>query len=1173
MIAHLSPQQAYDHVSSQQKKAAEPDASVWVSANAGSGKTKVLIDRVARLLLAGAKPDCILCITYTKAAASEMQQRLFKRLGSWSVMRDEDLAKDLSGLQQSTTNQFDTQALMKARALFAKALETPGGLRIETLHAFAGRVLKRFPLEAGIPPGFRELDDLDGSQLWETAARRAFLSLLDKPGSSENLKVVIGEIGGRGLADVRQKVQSNAAKIADFVGGFDSVEAMSAHIGLTLDAPNMSIDDLLQETMVAHFPGDRIRSAISIYQSEGSKTDKDRAEQLINVLNADDPATAYDLYCQFFLTGTGSFRKSLLTKKLENTLVDELFSMDGGRETTRMKLAMSDMSAIRLRDRTTALMAIAKPLLEEYEAEKRLYGGLDFDDLIIETRNLLTRQGLAQWVLYKLDGGISHVLLDEAQDTSPDQWKIVNALVSEFFAGASDDDKIRTLFVVGDEKQSIYSFQGADTAKFQAERQRFSSRESDAPGAARLHLPEIEMSFRTTPEVLRFVDTVFNEVTANGRPAFSSEIPTEADYIQHHPFRHDQSGKVEFWPLQAPEKIERGVAWDAPLDMEREISAPSLLARRIARWISERLESDEGVWTEDRPAGVRPVNAGDILILVRSRGPLFEALIKELKAENLPVAGADRIYLLETLVVQDILNLIRFVLCPEDDLTLAEILKGPFIGLLDDDTQLFPIANGRETQSLWASLQASEHPDHHSATAFLKTCLAVRHLPAFEFLNFLLQTRHAPTGLTGWQLINRRFGSPAKDPIEALQGIAGGMDDFDTASLQRFLHIVELQSSSIKRELSGPSGEIRVMTVHGAKGLEAPIVILPDTTGVPPDRLSGELVFTENQTPIWLDRPGLECDIVASVREQEKARQNAESLRLLYVALTRARDQLIVCGAWRGKDTGQGYTEGSWFDLCQRALPEFGDDARTDAGSGVWSLGSLPKAPSVEKKRDVTLAKPELPDWLNRAIRPAQRRTEQRAPSQLLPGDTPVLPPFGKDHTKRFQRGRLIHALLEILPDVPEAERDARARKFLSRCLTADETVLFEDVLETAFGVLNDPELAPVFGTGGRAEAPIVGRGPNLPDGLIINGRIDRMRITEDTVWIIDYKTDRPPPRTVEGVAPPYLAQMGAYFDVLSHTYPDKTVKCALLWTDGPHFMVLPESAMLGALTKSRAVV
>ena len=1174
MISHLTPKQAYDHVTGQQQLAALPDASAWVSANAGSGKTKVLIDRVARLLLTGVQPDSILCITYTKAAASEMQQRLFKRLGSWSVMADDALADDLAELQGADVSVFDTPALKKARALFAKALETPGGLRIETLHAFAGRVLRRFPLEAGVPPGFTELDDVENGRIWESASRRTFLAALNDPVKREELRHLIRNIGGLGLQGVTDLIKFKATDLRNFLADYPDPQVRRAHLSEFLGAPKDGMAVYLQRLMMSELPRQDIGRAMELYRELGGKTDAQHADRLERTLAATDPEQALRHYRDVFLTGAGELRKSTFTKKLQGTLVDDLFHPATGQETNRILRGLEALSAIRLRDRTASLLAIAEPLLAEQTFEKRLQAGLDFDDLIIETRKLLSGQGLAEWVLYKLDGGISHVLLDEAQDTSPEQWRIVNALVAEFFAGASTDDQVRTLFVVGDEKQSIYSFQGADTAQFQSERQRFAARSAPDGEGARVHLPEIEMSFRTVPQVLDFVDGVFNTISQAGRAPFSTEIPTEADRIRHHAFRHRHRGQVDIWGLDAPDSGDDGLAWDAPLDMESKVSPGARLAQKIAAWIERRIQSDDqGVWEDAKDARVRKASAGDILILVRRRGALFHAIIQALKQRGVPVAGADRVNLLDTLAVQDVLNLVRFVLCPEDDLTLAEIIKGPFVGLVDEhDTDLFELAYDRGRHSIWSRLQEAEAPKYQAAAAFLRSVLARRHLPAFEFLDALLNQRHGAEDLTGWQMLDRRFGNPVRDPVESLLAIAGDLDDGDAASLQVFLDRVEHQNSDIKRELSGPADEVRVMTVHGAKGLEAPIVILPDTTNVAPDRLSGSLVFSEDDIPVWLESSKGECAAAAAIREREKARQVAESQRLLYVALTRARDHLVICGSWHGSANGQGYVEGSWYDLCLKGRVSVDGALDEEAENEDWQFGSVPPvevsdANGQSKAPSQSVA---LPSWIGQSVRTDEQAGVHRAPSQLLPGDTPVLPPFGKQHLKRFQRGRLIHALLEILPEVAEADREARAWQFLASCLDPDEQPLADDVMQVTFRVLNAPELTSVFGPGGRAEAAIVGTGPHLPDGLIINGRVDRLRVTPDEVLVVDYKTDRPPPKRLEDVAMPYLAQMGAYFDVLSSTYPDKSVKCALLWTDGPHFMLLSESAMLDALKKAR---
>ena len=1161
----------YERVTAAQHLAAKPEASIWVSANAGSGKTKVLIDRVARLLLTGVPPDSILCITYTKAAASEMQQRLFKRLGSWSVMGDEQLLRELNDLQGKQLGLGDDQ-LAKARALFAKALETPGGLRIETLHAFAGRVLRRFPLEAGVPPGFQELDEVDGAELWRTASRQTFDKLIETENGKNLFARLMNEIGGLRYDGVVDLIKGSASRLRAFLSDHPTYEDQFQALSMALDVPERTVSDLMDDLIGRGLPRDHIGRCISLLETASAKSDRTLFEALVQLLETTDHQQALELYKTVFLTGKGELRaKGSFTKAFQDTPVSDLFAIPGGTETNRFLEGLADLNAARLRDRTLTLLSMAGPLLKAHTREKRLRAGLDFDDLILETRALLTRSNLAEWVLYKLDGGISHVLLDEAQDTSPDQWQIVNAIVAEFFTGEGASDLIRTLFVVGDEKQSIYSFQGADTARFQAERQNFATR--TAPGGPETHLPDIQMSFRSTPEVLSFVDAVFNGLTTTQSAPFSHEIPTSADLIEHSSFRadHGHHGQVELWPLEEPDARPQGVPWHAPMDMERQTSAPRRLAQKIAAWIDARLKPDApGIYEEGPNGKPRPATAGDILILVRSRKALFHAIIQELKAKNLPVAGADRLNLLDTLAVQDLLNLVRFAALPENDLVTAEILKGPFIGLTEkDENTLFTLAHDRGRHSLWSRIQASQDPALAPAKAFLSELIARQYLPAFEFLSWAMSTRHASLGETGWQLINARFGSPAKDPVDALISIAANMEDAAGASLQAFLLAVEEQAGDIKREPSGPVNEIRVMTVHGSKGLEAPIVILPDTTGLGRNTVAGQLLFQDDTIPVWMDK-NFTCPASEALKELEAAKSRAESHRLLYVALTRAKDQLVICGAWSGKSK-TGFAEGSWYDLCLQTTEFWSHGKIAQRKDGVWQYGALPQPEMMAANENLSPRKSvTLPGWIHTPIPSGSLGSRLSAPSQLLPGDTPVLPPFGKDQTKRFQRGRLIHALLEILPDVPEADREARAERYLARCLDPDQAELAEDVLKTAFSVINDPALSEVFGPGGRAEAPIVGSGPNLPKGVTINGRIDRMRITDSHVWVIDYKTDRPPPKTQDAVAPPYLAQLGSYFDVLSVTYPNKIVKCALLWTDGPHFMVLDESVMLSALKKAQ---
>ena len=1171
----------YDAASRAQAIAADPAHPVWVSANAGSGKTKVLIDRVARLLLKGAAPDSILCVTYTKAAANEMLQRLFGRLGGWSVMEEADLRKELTELEGRTGTPYSDDEIRNARALFARALETPGGLRIETIHAFCARVLRRFPLEAGVAPGFTEIDEVEAELLWQNALATGLeASDKDAPEALDHVAFTGGGLGAMAGLDI---AKAKAARILAFADMHDNDPArMDAALRAALSPPELSEDDLIAHAM-AQLPLKPLGHAVTVFEADSAKSSKTNANILRAVFEAKTAEEKWALYRPMFFTGTGTFRASIATKgPLADAHVAALFQtkeIPEGSEVLRMKQLDADLKAARLFARTRALMILSAPILNHYRSLKRERAAIDFDDLIAVTLALLSRKTAADWVLYKLDGGLTHVLLDEAQDTSPEQWGLLNALTNEFFAGKGADkpQEPRTLFVVGDEKQSIYSFQGADPQKFLSERQVFEAKSREAFGKA--ELPEMAMSFRSSPEILGFVDKVSECGDVEGHPYIAGPI-AEANLSRHTARRANQPGSVELWPIDVPKPDTQPVPWEAPKDTQSEASPKNQLAKKVAGEIDALLKRGDMVWTEtnDRKWHLRPANPGDILILVNTRtGGLFDALIDALKAKAIPVAGADRLVLADHIGVQDCLNLIRFVLLPTDDLTLGEILRGPFGNLVDDNVHLFPLAYERGETSLWAKLQNSPDPAHQPVKAFLESLIARAHLPAYEFLSFVL-TVHDGEGVTGWQRLAARLGAPMRDPVQALLSRAMAHDAKGPASLQGFVSQMDLDRTQIKRDLAAAAGDVRVMTVHGAKGLQAPIVILPDTTGAP-KAIKPSLVSI-NDAPAWIGAKDTDTDASALAREDLSKRALRERRRLLYVALTRAQDRLMIFGAWSGqkpkadsdKPPADGFAKGSWYALCAEAMAgllgelPMGDDERPS----FCRFGAPPQISSSEPAANE--AEKALPAWLNMAAPKASAGLKVTAPSALIPGKTPIMPPLGADRMDRLKRGRLIHALLERLPALPASRREAEGAAFLARDATLNEAARAE-MLAAAMGVLNDPAFADVFAEGGRAEAPVIGTAPSLPDGVIINGRVDRLVITQDEVFIIDFKTDRPPPKHAEGVGRSYLAQMGAYAAVLAEAYPNRRIRTALVWTDGPKLMELPADLLAEAISHSSIAV
>lgn len=1148
----------YAAASEGQRLAALPESSAWVEANAGSGKTKVLIDRVARLLLKRAEPDSILCVTYTKAAASEMQSRLFARLGEWCVMDDDHLRSELAKLETRKPEDYTHDDLGLARQLFADALETPGGLRIETIHAFCGRVLRRFPLEAGIAPGFSELDDDDSADLWDAAFRAMGRRVIKGDAALVEAARFAAEAGGGKGFDAVRNLLPRRATIQKYIAKAGGIDAAVEKLRKELKAPALSVEKLYEQAMGKDLPRDALKRALTGFAS-GGKRDQDQAALLETTLSDQTSEVRFAALRSVVFKKDGDLKsRSYVFSKgvaASNPVVVDLFDVETpqGSETLRIIAIDEAINAARLFERSAALLRLADVLFEDFAIRKRARAGLDFDDLIETTSHLLTREHAAEWVLWKLDGGISHILLDEAQDTSPAQWKILKALTDDIFAGAGAvRDEQRTLFVVGDQKQSIYSFQGADPEHFLTEKRDFITKSETSE--IDYDLPDLAMSFRSAPEILTYVDTVFDtDVFAPDAP-FTLTPPAAADLLRHTPFRRHEHGSVELWPLEPRSDREPAHAWTAPKGQESAASPKAKLANRIAKYIRREIDSGAAVWDKKQQ---RPAKPGDFLILVRGRtGGLFDGILQALKRENIPVAGADRIQLLDSLPVQDLLNLIRFALCPEDDLTLAEILKGPFGGL--DDDQLFALAHNRKG-SLWQAIQSAP------LKPFLDNVLARRHQPPFEFLTHALERGH---GLPrpGWELILSRFGGPAREPITALIDRAAGFDAHEAPSLQTFLDAIERRGGEVKRELSGPQDEVRVMTVHGAKGLEAPIVILPDTASKHGGEKDG-LFVTEDGAPIWAGSKSNDTKLSEQLRTVAEARALREHRRLLYVALTRAQDRLIVCGAFSGHPKGAGHADTSWYTVAQSAMArladkgqaeEIAEDDRTILRFGAAADLLIPATIAHG-------AQPALPDWLTQQA-PVENLPRILSPSRLTASaEPPVLSPFGAGRAERLRRGTLIHLLFEVLPDLPQKSRRKAAEGFLKKQpdLSQDQR---KEMLDAAMRVLDDPQFATVFGPGGRAEAPVIGRlGRDT-----INGRVDRLVITTAEILIVDYKTDRPAPPTVEGVGEAYIAQMAAYRAVLTQRWPNRPIRCLLVWTDGPKLMEIPPSALDSAFKAIR---
>ena len=1127
-----------------QRVASNPSVSSWVGANAGSGKTRVLVNRVIRLLLNGTPPARILCLTFTKAAAAEMSNRIFDQLGKWSILSDNDLTKELRDIEGSD---ISPMRLSTARLLFAKALESPGGLKIQTIHAFCQSILGRFPLEAGVAPQFDVLDDFNQSVLL-AQAQDEFLVFAesDSPWAGRaSWQGIVAAIGEFALLELIQEISKERSILTQQTSDHKLPAAIArAWRALGFDEA-VSPDDVIAEfhAAVARVELEEAANALE----SGSSTDKDRASAIKSVLKEKSSSAFWAAYQTIFLTQKGEARKSLATKSVREQsprqaafLVEEQQRVLGIRD--REKSAM-------LGRLTETLLYVAQQIVQRYDRLKRLDGVLDYDDLIQKTADMLSRPGVAAWVLYKLDGGIDHILVDEAQDTNPMQWTVIQKLADEFFAGAGASEVDRTVFAVGDEKQSIYSFQGADPAEFDRQRRYFERKAADAN---KNWAPvELVLSFRSTTQILSSVDAVFESEQQR------RQLTSAGADIKHEARRIGAAGRIELWPVFEPDDDDDDDPWDAPVDRLGRQSPPSRLAERIASTISSWLRDGDVL-----PSKGRPIRPSDIFILVRRRNRFVEELIRRLKIKNVPVAGVDRMILTDQIAVMDLMAAARFALLPDDDLTLAIVLRSPLADLTEEE--LFELAHGRDG-TLWQALTEKAETEERfaSARAILAEILSIADMvPPFEFFSRILNDMGARVRLVS------RLGPDAQDPIDEFLAMALDFEQRETPSLQGFLDWIEQSNAEIKRDLDHGRNEVRIMTVHGAKGLEANIVFLPDTCGVPTAKHDARL-FTVDSTDgsekqtFWVPSSSFDSVLTAEARDQQRLARDAEFQRLLYVAMTRASDQLYVCGYKGGKKL----PDACWYRKIEDALKDDASEVQLADGMRVWRIDGVQTA-ELELYEPITgddgIAPwgQAFPDWVVRTAPKQDTGPISVSPSRLG-GDQdegpPVQSPVTAAREDRFKRGRLVHRLLELLPEVPADHRPDAARRFLEQPYLDVAADQVGPLVAETMGILEDTSFADIFGPGSRAEVPLVGQISIAGQSVPVNGQVDRLLVTDERVLVVDYKTNRPPPLRVEDVDRSYLRQMAVYRALLSELLPDRPVDCALLWTDGPRMMSLPK--------------
>ena len=1101
-----------------QVEAAHPARSTWLAANAGSGKTRVLTNRVARLLLDGVMPQNILCLTYTKAAASEMQNRLFKRLGHWTMLDNAELIDELQEL--GIGRSLDADGIDRARTLFARAVEAPGGLKIQTIHSFCASILRRFPLEAGVSPQFVEIDE------------RAQKIILDEVVEAIANGEKRSSFDGIAQHFTGMELQDVLRSILDFAHLFeDATTQDDIWRGFDL-APNYQDQDLATDCFLPSDAKIVFDLRVVLLTKEGNDFKAGVSLQAIkgpDLTMADLPVLESVLLTK---SGAEPFTAKIGTFPTKKTQPELPFMIQLEALMMRVEDGRQKRLALRAAQRTAALYDFATEFLQNYHDRKQARGLLDFNDLILRTRTLLSDERVAAWVLFRLDGGIDHILVDEAQDTSPAQWDVIRLLTQEFTSGQGARANVqRTIFVVGDKKQSIYSFQGADPEGFDRMRDLFSAQllEIDQP----FQSTTLDYSFRSSLAILGLVDQVF---------ANRGGLGSQSVHLAH---KSELPGRVDIWPVfQKPDKAEVR-HWTDPLDEVSTDHQDKQLADALTRHIQNLIETETLTQLDRKGAPFhRKIIAGDFLILVQGRQKLlFREIHRACKEAGLPIAGADRLKVAAELAVQDIRSLLAFLALPEDNLSLAEALKSPLFNWSEQD--MFDLAQGRDSPFLWRSLQ-NRKADFPST---LQRLTELRNLAdfkrPFELIEHILTSQGGRSALLG------QLGPEAAEGIDALVSQSLAYEGGSVPNLTGFLVWLDADDLEIKRQMDNLGDKIRVMTVHGAKGLEAPIVILPDTAERKDPKIRD--VVDHHGLAVWKPNSKFIPNTLLSTLDALKLRQLAERDRLLYVALTRAESWLIIMGSG---DIKEG--RNCWYNaihaaaLTKGALPFI-----TAVGVGLryepipWQAGELKGVETTIREACL------VPDWVAPSNAAPIWPIIPRTPSDLG-GEKVVSGGLTQSNPNALRLGTAVHLLLETLPNTKQSSWSGIA----TRLIDGD---IFSAALQEATGILTKPGLAYIFAPDSLAEVDIIAHLPEL-GGDAIQGSIDRLIISSQTVLAVDFKTNQIVPDTPNQVPEGILRQMGAYAAALSQIFPDHKIQTAILWTKSQYLMPLPQHLVISSL-------
>ncbi|MDR2645809.1 MAG: UvrD-helicase domain-containing protein [Holosporaceae bacterium] len=1012
-------------------------ASEWISASAGTGKTKSLIDRIVLLLLSGVQPSKILCLTYTKAAAAEMSTRLSDCLQKLSEISDEKLKEELYFLK------CDEFLCGRARDLYEQSVIN-SQVSIQTIHSFCFKLLEQFPLETGLYPGIRLCTPYQKKQLMDEAIAHVLAQ------GHTNLEIIseytdsISDIWGDRLMDIVHFINKS--------GDFKKFYAEFFNVDVNwIDLDSADIDALLFEKLFYNNHR-KIFAELAKVLETGGKNDKKKADILKR--NASYPTAEF---MKAFLTEEG-----MPPKRLCSTEITEPNFSDKMRAIAEKALSFSETKKQITSARVnTAFFTIAEEIIGKFRELKALNHCLDFDDVILQATDLLKN---GDWVRCKIDGGVDHMLIDEAQDTSPEQWEAIKTIAEEFFTNYRSD---KTIFAVGDEKQSIYSFQGANVKLFGEMQNYFKERAEQCE--QKFRQTQLNTSFRTTGNILSFVDAVFAE-------KFTTLHATR---------RSQNTGVVEIVDLfeddaeYEPDAIENDLKYH---------SAEEKLSFHMANLIEKAIKT--GVVVESRE---RSAQASDFLILFQRRDPnAMRYIISALKKKNIPVTGIDKISLDDELIVEDLIALAEFSVFPLDDLMCARVLKSPVVGMTEEE--LMEVCLARGDNSLWEYIK--ENPRVKKLQNYVKQS---SELSVYDFFMYVLMDG------TKEQFIGR-LGEKCLGILNEFLALVMEYEKENTPSVQSFLEWFRSFKHEVKRESFAEKNTVRLMTVHAAKGLQSPFVILADAHFTK-DR-SIKLLNTEEELLLWNFSKDFRPKQTEQLFTDKRIELEEESYRLLYVAMTRAEDFLYILGKKQKNNKDK-----CWYNfVCQRV-----DKFKRIESEHLYRIGNyvLKDPGDGERKRTIeTIA--EIPSWYYKKLPPPEdiKQSEIKKSPAAIYGDC-------------------VHLLLNEMPRYLNGNlRDEVADLMKSFNLSETEK---EQAQAEALKVMKKFDF--LFDAKSLAEVSFMYAGKE--------GRIDKIAFRGDDLWIVDFKTGLPQ----KNISPSYIAQLNFYKEAIGKITCHNVIRTAILWT------------------------